>query len=317
MVVGWLIDWVYLKYHGTDKLIGWFDNLKLSVWSIDWLIDWSMYGTRARGDRGFALVTLVMHTCLHYLNSVLTNVQLKTVMPRHVLGVPLKDQLRLRRLLQEPVVHILQLDRRGNTGMLNWKPRKSTMKFVRRESKKYFLQKILSYRWRILPWSGSSDRRPHWLQIRAIRPRTSAASDIWPARDWGTCPAFRTGQTCSGSGWWGGSRARWRWPAHRPTCCRHWAPRRLFPLKEFNQKSIQNPSEPIRTPLKPIETHQNPIETPSKPIEPFETHQNPSKPIETHRDPSKHIETHRKPIQTHRTPIKNSSISKEKPEIEK
>ena len=68
MVVSWLIDWVYLKCDGTDKLIawlvlsiktiasygliGWLNDFEPSVRSIDWLI----YSTRFRGDTGFVLV---------------------------------------------------------------------------------------------------------------------------------------------------------------------------------------------------------------------------------------------------------------------
>ena len=48
MVVSWLIDWIYLKRHGTDKsidwlmdwLIDWFDWL--IDWLVDCLIDWCM-----------------------------------------------------------------------------------------------------------------------------------------------------------------------------------------------------------------------------------------------------------------------------------
>ena len=46
MIVSWLIDWVYLKFHVTNKLIDWLIAwLALSIefysklW-IDWLIDW-------------------------------------------------------------------------------------------------------------------------------------------------------------------------------------------------------------------------------------------------------------------------------------
>ena len=87
MAVSWLIDWVYLECHRTDKLIdwlidwycqhksivsygliGWLNELEPCVWSnnllIDWLIDWLMYSTCARGDTG---CTLVIHICwIHF-----------------------------------------------------------------------------------------------------------------------------------------------------------------------------------------------------------------------------------------------------------
>ena len=86
MAVSWLIDWVYLECHGTDKLIAWLvrpikinSKLWIDWWiewfgafcSIDWLIDWLRYSTCALGDTGFALVRLWF---LHTRNALSTNV---------------------------------------------------------------------------------------------------------------------------------------------------------------------------------------------------------------------------------------------------
>ena len=59
MAVSWLIDYIYLKCHGTDDLIdqwiAWLLDWLIKC-LVDWLIDWLLCSTRARGDTDFALV---------------------------------------------------------------------------------------------------------------------------------------------------------------------------------------------------------------------------------------------------------------------